>query len=83
MINAKHPLIETVDGKPFSYPPVDISDEFDKQNFSLTKIGEQVLNAEISNLDLNGRDRHWGALEFSGNKYWQYDKQAQSAVFSD
>ena len=83
MINAKHPLIETVDGKPFSYPPVDISDEFDKQNFSLTKIGEQVLNAEISNLDLNGRDRHWGALEFSGNKYWQYDKQTQSVVFSD
>ena len=82
MINAKHPLIETIDGRPFSYPPADISEAFDKQNLSLTKIGKQVLNAEISSLNLNGRDRHWGALEFSGNKYWQYDKQAQSVVFS-
>ena len=54
MINAKHPLIETIDGRPFSYPPADISEAFDKQNLSLTKIGKQVLNAEISSLNLNG-----------------------------
>lgn len=82
MINAKHPLIETIDGRQFLYPPIDISEEFDKQQLSLTKIGEKVLNSEISNLNLNGSARHWGAIEFSGNKYWQYDKQTQNVVFS-
>jgi hypothetical protein len=82
MINTAHPLIETVDGRAFFYPPTTMSEDFDKQTLALTKLGKQVLNAEISNLNLNGRNRHWGALEFSGEKYWQYDKRFRRVVFA-
>lgn len=82
MVNAKHPLIETRDKKPFLYPPVDISERFDNQRLSLTENGRKVLKAEITNLDLNGCDRFWGALDISGNRYWQYDSKRQIAVLS-
>lgn len=83
MINAKHPLIETRDGEPFLYPPTDMSEGFDKQSLSLTKTGGKVLKAEISNVNLNGFDWHWGALKFSESKVWTYDNQDQNVKFTD
>lgn len=76
LINVEYPLIQTVDGACFFYPPSIVSPGFSRQQLLLTEIGRQVLAGEQCHIALNGTARAWGGIAQEHHTLWRYDPQS-------
>lgn len=81
MAKGAEPLLETVDGRPFRHPPMQLDGaEFNEQALHLTQAGREVLETRRDALKLRPIDRWLGGTHLQRGSIWRWDEEKQQLV---